>query len=319
MNENIDKFIKEFEASLAANSFVKLTLGNYRGSSAELQKILVRPIETQAGVKLSFVFRYITRDVTKTVAVTDAGAEIAKLLSSGFRAGQLMTLSEDIRLTVGKRNSRIFKDAAVHSVPSLSHNRSKSGFINENAPYLRPLGITSGEGRVYARQQDKWRQINKFVEILDGLWKRSPILDKKTVSIVDMGSGKGYLTFAAYDHFANNLGMEVKMLGIDSRRDMVELCDTTARSIGYSGLNFIRGEIADVEIGPVDILIALNAAPPSAFLNHSSLSAVLCRDRVYRPPRPRDRQDIRGRPRLRRRSTENLRSSPVFQSQDRCR
>ncbi|MEO8650220.1 MAG: SAM-dependent methyltransferase [Acidobacteriota bacterium] len=259
MNENIDKFIKEFEASLAGNSFVKLTLGNYKGSPPELQKILIRPIETQAGPKVSFVYRYKTRDVAKSVALAEAGREIHQHLSSGFRTGHLVTLSEEIRITLGKRSSRIFKNAAVHEKPLLAHNRPKTAHISENAPYLRSLGITSGEGRVYAPQQNKWRQINKFVEILNGLWERSSLRDERSISIVDMGSGKGYLTFAAYDHFANNLGLDVEMRGIDTRADMVDLCNSTAHAIGYSGLKFIQGEIGDFDTGPVDILIALHA------------------------------------------------------------
>jgi hypothetical protein len=73
--------------------------------------------------------------------------------------------------------------------------------INPNAFYLKALGITTDRGEIRDKQQDKWRQINKFVETLGNLFDKSELKDKKELKIVDMGSGKGYLTFATYDYF----------------------------------------------------------------------------------------------------------------------
>ena len=77
--------------------------------------------------------------------------------------------------------------------------------------------------------------------------------------MIDMGSGKGYLTFAAYDYFKNIKGFDVKMTGVDARNDMVDLCNDIARSSEFDGLQFVRGNIEDLEINSVDLLIALHA------------------------------------------------------------
>jgi SAM-dependent methyltransferase len=144
-------------------------------------------------------------------------------------------------------------------VPSPQHDREKAVQVDAGSFYLKALGITDDTGRVRDKQQDKWRQINKFVEVLSNLVEKSGLKDKRGISIVDMGSGKGYLTFAAYDHFRNTRGLDVSVTGVDTKYELVELCNGIARACEFDGLKFVEGTIADHEVGDVDILIALHA------------------------------------------------------------
>ena len=260
MDKNVEKFTAELRKSLTRSTFVKLILSNYKGGDRQLQKISVRPVETKKGSRLMFQSRFETRDVVKNFSHEEAPVEIGKLLGSGFRSGHLFTTENDFQLEIGKRNSRLKPGKPTFtSKPPSSHDREKNRLIDPNAFYLKALGISTDDGRIKDGQQDKWRQINKFVELLAGLVEASPIKDKPNLKIVDMGSGKGYLTFAAYDHFANSRGTETSLTGVEVRAELVDSCNQIAEAGGFSGLKFVQGQIADFDTGLVDILIALHA------------------------------------------------------------
>ncbi len=119
--------------------------------------------------------------------------------------------------------------------------------------------MTNERGEVRERMGDKFRQINKFVEIVGGLFDASRIKDKERISIVDMGAGKGYLTFAVYDYFSRMRNLKVSVTGVEARPELVQQSNEIARAAGFDGLRFERGYIHDFTIGVVDILIALHA------------------------------------------------------------
>jgi hypothetical protein len=260
VSDAVAKFVEELSRSLPANEFVKLTLSNYKGAEPHLQKVSVRTVETKKGEKLNFQYRYDTRDITKNYEAQEAVEQIRTLIESGFRSGHLFTASGDLQLTVGKRSSRLTGGKPTLKKPdSAAHDRQKKSLIDPNAFYLKALGIATDQGEIRARQQDKWRQINKYVEILAGLFDKSPLKEKRQLRIVDMGSGKGYLTFAAYDYFANVLGLDVDMTGVEVRVELVDLCEQIAESSGFDGLKFVNGSIEEASIPQADILVALHA------------------------------------------------------------
>ncbi len=287
MDVNIENFVTELSKSLAADQFVKLTLGNYKGADEHLQKLLVRLIDTKKGTRLFFQFRYDARDAVKNFEFDEGIDLIRKYFDSGFCGGHLFTTEHDFQLDIGKKNSRLnIGKPSFKTKPAKSHDREKKYRIDPNAYYLKALGITTDSGEIRAEQRDKWKQINKFVEILAGLYEKSALNDKPDLKIADMGSGKGYLTFAAYDYFANiSLGgnasvneragqaggnasvlpdarvsaRTVSMTGIDIRDNLIHLCNQIAVGGGFDGLKFVNSNIADFDPGEVDILIALHA------------------------------------------------------------
>ena len=260
MSDAAAKFIDELSRSVAANEFVKLTLSNYKGTEPHLQKVSVRLIETKKGRRLFFQFRYNTQDITKNYEADEAITQIRDLIDSAFRSGHLFTTSNDFQLTIGKKSSRLvtgkptFKNASA-----TTHDHRKTSLIDSDAFYLKALGIVTDKGEIRAPQQDKWRQINKYVEILAAFFDHSSLKDKRELRIIDMGSGKGYLTFAAFDYFANVRNLDVKMTGVESRKELVELCSQIAESGEFDGLRFVNATIADFAVEHTDILIALHA------------------------------------------------------------
>jgi hypothetical protein len=260
VNENIEKFIHELRSSLRQETFIKLTLGNYKGPDERLQKIQCRLVETKKGTRLFFLYRSENRDTAKNYAFDEGVELIRRMLGSDFYAAHLFTVEHDYQLDIGKKGSRLnVAKPTLKKQNSLSHDRKKERPVDQNAFYLKALGITDDEGRVRDRSQDKWRQINRYVEILSSIVDKSPLSDSKAIKFVDMGSGKGYLTFATYDYFKNVRGLDVSATGVEMRVDLVDRCNEIATASDYDGLKFAQGGIADADVLGIDVLIALHA------------------------------------------------------------
>lgn len=261
--ENVEKFISEFAKSLDEKTFVKMTLGNYKGSDIHLQKVMVRLIETKRGARLFFLYRHNTRDTAKNFDYAEGVKILQKILGTEFFAGHLFTTGNDFQLDVGKKGKSRLNVAkpTFKSVPVQTHDREKKRLVNAGSFYLRALGITTDKGEVRDKQQDKWKQINKFVETLGNFFDKSHLKDRTELKIVDMGSGKGYLTFAAYDYFKNIRGIDVKVTGVDTKQELVDLCGDIAKASEFDDLKFVYGYIGDyaLEAEDVDVLIALHA------------------------------------------------------------
>ena len=259
--ENIENFISELAKSLHEETFIKLTLGNYKGADAHLQKILVRLVETKKGTRLFFLYRQDTRDTVKNFDFTAGVKIVREFLGADFFSGHLFTTNNDFQLDIGKKGKSRLNTAkpTFKTKPSHEHNREKLARVDPNSFYLRALGITTDAGLIRDKQQDKWKQINRFVETLSNLFDNSPLKDKKELKIVDMGAGKGYLTFAAYDFFKNIRGLDVNITGVDTKSELVGLCNDIAESSEFENLKFVYGWIGDYDLENVDILIALHA------------------------------------------------------------
>ena len=261
MLENVEKFLDSLAASLADGTFVRLTLANYKGSEERLQRIQARRVTTKKGDRLFVLYRYETRDTAKNYPVADSRELVQKQLDSGFNSAHLFTTANDLQLEIGKKGKSRLNTAkpTFKTAPPPKHDREKKLQIAPSAFYLRALGITTEEGKVRDKQQDKWRQINKFVEILAGLIDKSELKDRKRLRVVDMGSGKGYLTFATYDYLTNMRGVDAQVVGVETRPDMVKTCSDLADACGFDKLHFVNGVIDSYDPGEVDILIALHA------------------------------------------------------------
>ncbi len=260
MNETVEQFLAELQKTIDSGSFIKMTLSNYKGSEPHLQRISVRTIETKKGERLFFQTKYDQRDIVKNHSFEEGVALVRQYLIEGFRNAHLFSTSGDLQLDIGKRNSRLNKSRPTLSkIAAASHDREKKYFVDQNAYFLKALGITTDTGQIRSDQRDKWKQINKFVEVLDGLFRNSSLKNNASVRFVDMGSGKGYLTFAAYEHFSKRLGLDVRGLGVDVRTDMMELCNSIAVAGEYSGLRFAQGTIDTTQLEGTDILIVLHA------------------------------------------------------------
>jgi SAM-dependent methyltransferase len=255
----LDQFSQYLVTSLYDRSFLKLSLGNYNGEEDDLKNVYVRRIEIKKVEKLSFTYRYKTRDIVKNYGVQVGVALIDEYLRSGFRIATLFTPSEDVVVQQNQAGVyRLNRNAPALKADSsaLVHDKSKARILQHlGKSYLHQLGITDAAGKVINAAQDKFKQINQYIELL------SPMI--KSISgiknVVDMGSGKGYLTFALYDYLNSVLGLSVNVTGVEFRADLVALCNDIATSSGFTGLQFVKGTIEDYNVNEIDLLVALHA------------------------------------------------------------
>ena len=223
--------------------------------------MIARRIVTKKGSRIDITYRHATSDVNKNYGADEAKAVLEKALNEGFRNAVLMTTEADLHLSASRGGAFRLKAAKpTHSTaPKPDHDRHKTRPVDPDARYLKELGITDENGRIIAKQRDKWVQINRFVEIVAEVLAKVPHRDERRLRIVDMGSGKGYLTFALYDHAMRTLPHPPEMIGIEARQELVDLCNRVAERCGFEGLRFVRSTIVDFDAAGTDILIALHA------------------------------------------------------------
>lgn len=241
--------------------FVKLTLGKSRNrDTPQLKNIYARPVMVKDELLLQLTYRFADRDEVKNLAPSNALQLLSEQIGGDFLTADLFTLDEQLTLVLSRKGkARINQSRARHQQAAIAtdHNRSKVRHLQSQRSYLHSLGITDSKGEVLPSGQKKYKQINKFVEIIDKLVQQNPLT--AGAHIVDMGSGKGYLTFALYDHLANTLGLTVRVTGVELRPNLVEQCNTIAQENGFSGLSFIEGYINSFQPDRIDMLIALHA------------------------------------------------------------
>lgn len=258
--EALTDFLAIFRRCLEAGSFVKLTLSKPASKGNDLVNIFARPVEIRDAPMVSFTLRFRSRDEIKNLSFVEASEIVEKWLGRDFLNGDLFTLQKNYTIRFNrKREPRLFSGPAVHAqAPAKQHDREKRRFISPAGNlYLKTLGITGADETVKKEGQKKFRQINKYIEIIDGLIRRKHLSSHP--QIVDMGAGKGYLTFALYDHLSNNLGLNPQIWGVDLRQDLVDAGNQLAEQCGFAGLRFVAGDIGMFEIEKADMLIALHA------------------------------------------------------------
>ena len=156
-----------------------------------------------------------------------------------------------------KKVERALAAATAASSDFEGNNRRKKYILDGSEPFLRRLGVADENGRVYDKKQAKFRQINRFLEIIRDAEDKLP---SDSIRICDLCCGKSYLSFAAYHYFSVVRGMKVSMSGVDLKSDVVEHCNEVARDLGFDGLEFICMDINDYNPSELpSLVISLHA------------------------------------------------------------
>ena len=230
--------LQHISAAVQKNELQKITLGNKRNEAAEIKNIYIKPVMIKGAPMLSFIYRYPTKDITKNFSAEEAVKNIKEILESDFFNADVFTSAHTFYFSSDKQGKeKLISKAGVATVTPVahSHDREKKRIICLNAPYLKALGITTSEGNLKKEMQHKFRQINRYMEIIEGIIKEEQLTGG--FYVMDMGSGKGYLTFALYDHLQGK-NIDVHLTGIELRPELVELCNSIAENCGYKNLHF---------------------------------------------------------------------------------
>ncbi len=241
--------------------FVQAILSNPRKKDGVL-KVKVRPIEMR-GKRL-----YQLESFTKTQAFhenlsEEQTAEKMAFYMEEFRQMQILTVQMEYTVLVSKKGKvtiQKHKAKGEQKKADLSHNRSKKYILKEGipVPFLQDLGVMTQEGKIVRTKFDKFRQINRFLEFIEDILPR--LDQKKEVTILDFGCGKSYLTFAMYYYLHELQKFDVRIIGLDLKKDVIRHCSELAEKYGYEKLTFLEGDIADYDgVNEVDMVVTLHA------------------------------------------------------------
>lgn len=248
--------------ALDHGTLLKLVLSRPRGTDpATATQIRVRPLTLRGQPVLSFVHRFPTRDETHNLPPAAALDTLRALLNTLYRSAHLFLPTETLQLDYSKKGRPMLRRSAAEPTPAppTTHDRPKQRLLSPDAPWLHPLGITAPDHTVLPSMSRKWKQLNKFAEILQGpLQALTP--GPHPVHILDFGCGRGHLTFALYDQARRIHGPSVRVTGVELRPHLTDQANRIARHLHCDGLTFIPGDIRDTPLPtPLHGIIALHA------------------------------------------------------------
>lgn len=249
--ENLKRYIDEiFEQSIERAVFSK------PDSACEYRKIVL--VRKKGSYQLEkYTQKQVFHENIDFDKIADRVCEIMenmKALNAFGESEYSLTISKKGKILFSKRKPQNTKEV------SHSHNREKNYILKsgEDLPALIDMGIFTKDGKVVNSMYDKYRQINRFVELIDDAVKDLKPTDKP-IKIIDFGCGKSYLTFILYHYFVNIRGLDVQMTGLDLKADVIEKCNAAAKKYGYENLHFEMGDIKDYSCDGIDMVITLHA------------------------------------------------------------
>ncbi len=256
-DEHLEALLGHFKQLSASGTLVKLTLSKPRVKSNSLRNVFVKPVYIKGVRQLSFVYSEDNKHRTQNFSEEQA-IDVLRQLLGGFRAANLLGIRADYEWLSSKNGtSRLtFRPVDSGREANLSHDREKKRFLDPRKPYWFSLGITSRDGVVLPSMQHKFKQVDKYIGLLDPLL---PEEHKGILRVVDMGSGKGYLTFAFFEHLKARYGNNISVTGVEQRSELVELTNQIVLDHHLDGLSFVKGSIESFKLQHADVLIALHA------------------------------------------------------------
>lgn len=246
--------VKQLLTRLEDPLFVRAVLsGQRRNMQPDYERVDIKPVLIKDELKLQIVSSDGKKDITKNVEV-DFNFE--SLFLSGYANLQVDTTTESYSVRVSKKDQAIAGISKVKLTRELSHDRQKQRMLPESNQIFKALEMSDMLGRIKPTKMDKYKQVDEFLRLMSQLID-GQISDQKDISIVDLGCGHAYLTFAVQE-FLKDKYQNVSILGVDERLDSKEHNEKVATKLKVKA-NFVAAKIADIPNQQVDIVIALHA------------------------------------------------------------
>ena len=288
---NVMEDIKNvFRQVIEGGGLKKIVFGKMRRKSDDLKRVEIRPVTVEGEKVFQVSCSYEKKVTHENLDDTAAILKCSELVENNFKQVNIFTTDEDIQILANKPSKpRIMRSCASKKAEDTSHDRKKNYIIPEGTPcdFLVHLGVMDENGKVYKKYYSKFRQINRFLEIVDDV--SSSLIEEseteaisssaengdfsvsssdnvkdtakavKPLKIIDFGCGKAYLTFALYHYFVKLKKIPCRITGLDLKEDVIRFCEKTARQLGYDGLVFETGDIADYSDDSADMVVTLHA------------------------------------------------------------
>lgn len=265
MNEAYQKIVELISAAAEKGSLKKAVLSKPEDSAKVKCTLTLRRVggktvlqaETMRADNKALHENISIDDISRLCEIASAWAQINLITTQGdaelrsSKKGKVTLIGGDKLLRALSQN-----DAPCAKIES--NNREKNYILSGNEPFLKLLDVSDESGRVRDKRQSKFRQINRFLELIRDCIGHLPTTG--TLRICDLCCGKSYLSFAAYHYFTNVLGRDVKMTGVDLKPDVVSYCNEVAKKLNFDGLEFLCGDVNKYECDEhVHLVISLHA------------------------------------------------------------
>ncbi len=272
-----------FEEIFHEEKLIKMIFGGKRKKSQECQKATIRPV--RIGGQLVYQVEY-TFEKKVTHENLDAAQAITKsldLITEEFKQINIFMEGEDIQVLASKPSTpKVSRKGGTKKQGNLEHNHKKNYIIPDGTPcdFLIRLGVMDRDGRVFKKHYGKFRQINRYLEIVEDVFPYLPKSDQsdRPLKIIDFGCGKAYLTFAIYYYLKVLKQRNVEIIGLDLKTDVIDFCNKVARDLGYDELKFLMGDIADYTSDHADMVVTLHACDTAT--DYALMNAVSWNTRV---------------------------------------
>lgn len=240
---------------------ISATISQPRKKADELKRVKLKPVEIKGQYHIQLEYQYERILKHKNILLENFHPYLDELLQQ-FRQFHGQFTDRLIQIQLSKKNKVFWKEEQTEMKKelSLAHNRKKNYLLNETTPYpfLVRLGVQTPDGKVKKQKYDKFRQINRFLEFIDDSLDYLPT--NRQIRIIDFGSGKSYLTFALYHYLKIEKGLDLKVTGLDLKKEVIEECNNIAKDLHYDHLEFIIGDINDYDgETSVDMVVTLHA------------------------------------------------------------
>lgn len=224
-------------------------------------KVVIKPVTLKGSLLYQFSFYYSNKVLHENLEKQQAIIRLSGLFADTFKQGSIYTTEADFQVLTSKKGKiTILKKAATKQLDSLEHNRSKKYIIEEGTAvdFLVELGVMNKDGKVLAKKYDKFKQINRFLEMIADI---VPHLNKdKELNIIDFGCGKSYLTFVMYYYLKFIVKLNINVIGLDLKQDVINDCNRLTENLGWEKLHFTYGDIAQfIPDNTIDMVVTLHA------------------------------------------------------------
>lgn len=261
----MDKLLELFDEVLN-RELIQLVLSNTRDASRG-SKVKVRPVMIRGELFFQETLYKGTQVFHANYEKTKMAERLVEFMSTLFCQAQISGVTEDASVLVSKKGKITIKrkrkaaDTSLNAGErSLEHNREKQYILQEGEPvdFLVGLGVQTPDGRIAKAKFDKFRQINRYLELIEDILDKLPA--DRTIRIIDFGCGKSYLTFAMYYYLHTKQGRDIQVTGLDLKTDVIRHCNELAEKLHYDKLRFEQGDISSFEgADKVDMVVTLHA------------------------------------------------------------
>ena len=262
-----EAFIEAVMLSMEREIIKKLVFS--RPQSSEIQKVSARLVAHRGRRMLAFEYSLPGNTVSHKNAAEDTAEELLTELISEYAQANLITTLGDVEWKISKSGkeallgadklkNKLSGEPAGFETAIAALDNKKNYLLSGSEEFLIKLGISDKTGRVHDKRQGKFRQINRFLEIIEDVYPELP--REGEITVYDLCCGKSYLSFAVYYYLTEKKNRTVKMLGIDLKRDCINWCAGLASSLGYGGMRFVTDDVRNTPEGVVpDMVISLHA------------------------------------------------------------